>query len=246
MLPTSPRTLSLAGLSRNGGEPWAAGPREAIRWAATCGYRSVQLDASSVRARDLDRSARRDLAAVLRREGLQLSGLDLWVPPAHFVSLAEQSRACEAMLSAADLLSELTTLLPGSGNVISVALHAETSAELVRELASGFERVGALLADHAWPSRVANGAIGIGLDPAAIILNRGDVLGEVAKLASTPIAARLSDFAASSRVPPGEGSLEIESYDALLHTRGFGGPRVVDLRGLREQDATARQFATLA
>lgn len=243
MLPTSPRSVSLAGLARNGGEPWAGGPREAIRWAASCGFRWVQLDAGALRARDLDRSARRDIAATLRREGLRLSGLDLWVPPAHFVSPAEQGRACEALLGAADLLSELAGLMPGSGAAVSTTLHAQTPAEVVREISFGFERVGVLIADHAWPARVAGAPFGVGIDPAAIILAKGEVVGELARLAATPIAARLSDFAASSRVPPGEGSLELDAYDALLHTRGFAGARIVDLRGLREQDAVARRLA---
>ncbi|MFA6044044.1 MAG: hypothetical protein WC718_03590 [Phycisphaerales bacterium] len=243
MLPTSPRSISLAGLARNGGEPWAGGPREAIRWAAICGYRWVQLDAGTLRARELDRSARRDIAATLRREGLQLSGIDLWVPPAHLVSPAEQGRACEALLGAAELLSELAALLPGSGTVVSTALHAATPAELVRELSMGFERVGVLLADHAWPARLSIAPLGVGIDPAAIILAKGEVVGELSRLTSAPIAARLSDFAASSRVPPGEGALELEAYDAVLHTRGYAEARVVDLRGLREQDTVARQLA---
>ena len=77
-----PLSLSLAGLTPREGV--AMEPRAAIEWAAGLGYRAVQLDgaAAGVRARDLDRSGRRDLAALLRRLQLGFSGLDLWIPPA--------------------------------------------------------------------------------------------------------------------------------------------------------------------
>lgn len=171
-----------------------------------------------------------------------LSGLDLWLPPTHLVSGAEQGRALDALLGAAELASELAGLLPGGSVVVCTALHPETPGEVLRELGAGFERVGAVLADHAWPAREATPPVGVGIDPAAIVAAKGDVVGEVSKLASVPLAARLSDFAGSTRVLAGEGSLDIAAYEAVITTRGFRGAMVVDVRGLRDQATAAKSL----
>src|SRR5688572_21716696 len=98
-------SLSIAGVV----EPVGEGARALIEWAAGLGYRAVQLDGTmaGLRARELDRSGRRDLAALLRRLELGYSGLDLWVPEAHFVDGAQQDRAVAAVVAGLELSAEL-------------------------------------------------------------------------------------------------------------------------------------------
>ncbi|MEZ6163399.1 MAG: hypothetical protein R3B67_03075 [Phycisphaerales bacterium] len=58
-------------------------PRVTIETIATLGHRAVALDVTvpELRPRNLSRSARRDLAALLRKAELELAGLDLWIRP---------------------------------------------------------------------------------------------------------------------------------------------------------------------
>src|SRR5690606_13026801 len=90
----APAALSIAGV-RDDPALKGAGPRAPIEAAAKAGFRAVALDASAagLRPRDLDRSARRDLAALLRRLELAFAGLDLWIPPEHFASPEHADRA---------------------------------------------------------------------------------------------------------------------------------------------------------
>lgn len=235
-----PLSVSLAGLDRGPGHPWSGGAREAIAWAAAARFGTVQLDASmsGVRPRELDRSGRRDLAAMLKRSGLTLSGLDLWIPPPHFVSDRDVDRAVDAVRGALDMTSELVGLVPGSQPVVALTLPAGVSPGVVSALGSAAGSVGAVLADHAWPVRTAAVAhVGVGIDPAAVILGGAKPGAAVLGLTSMPVAVRWSDLAATGRVEPGLGSLDCLEYSVALHTKGFSGAMVVDLRGLADQAA---------
>lgn len=236
-------SLSLAGLERVAGAPWAAGPRAAIEWAASTGFRAVQLDgaAAGTRARELDRSARRDIAGLLRRHGLALSGIDLWIPPSHFASTAEADRAVAAVVGAADLAAEISKLVPGSIALVSVTMPEVSAPGVERALEAAGARAGTAVADHAWPVRPES-LLGVGIDPAALILANADVPMAVAGLVRSPSSARWSDLSAGGRVLPGDGKLECAMYDAALSARGFLGYRIVDLRGLRDQAAAAKEI----
>ena len=67
--------------------PLGEQPRAALARLSKLGFRHVQLDATQpgLRPRELDRSARRHLAATLRRPEDSPIGVDLWVPASHFV-----------------------------------------------------------------------------------------------------------------------------------------------------------------
>lgn len=231
----SPRiSLSLAGITEPVAEPLA--PRPLIEWAAGLGYRAVQLDAAmpGLRPRELDRSGRRDLASLLRRSQLEFSGLDLWIPSAHFVDAAHQDRAVTAVVGALELSAELARLLSGSP-LVSVALPEKTPATLLDSLRRAADLHGAILADHAFPSQGGEGPIGIGVDPAELLAARLDPAAEVSKLAASPVAARLSDYANAGRVAPGRGQLDVLAYQIALSTKGYTGYTVVDLRRVRNQ-----------
>lgn len=121
-------SLSIAGLHASPLDgPWSRGVRSAIGWVAGVGFRSVHLDAAApeIRARDLDRSGRRDLAAAVRRASLGFTGLDLWIPAEHFEPGEHADRAHAALLGAIDLAADLRGLVPTgdvSRAVVSVTL----------------------------------------------------------------------------------------------------------------------------
>lgn len=246
-------SLSLAGLPAVDGAPWLPGPRDAIAWAAVLGARCIHLDATAatMRPRELDRSARRDIAALLRRHALHFSGLDLWIPVSHFTDPAQIDRAASAILAAAELAADLAALTScPDAAVVSLALDAKATDDLVQRLRSASERVGTTLADHAWPPRKASSpaaSLEPGLDPATLILARSDPALEVARLPSAPASARLSDANAMGRTDPREGGrLDALAYTAALATRGYSRPLVIDLRGLRDPERAAKHWLTLA
>jgi len=213
------------------------------------GWRAIQLDgaAQGLRARELDRSARRDLAALFRRLNLSLSGLDLWIPPAHFRDAANADRAVAAVESGAVLVSELAGLIaqppaPGrGGRLVCIALPGDCPSGVISHLDRACEAHGVMLADHAWPARAPAGTVGVGVDPASMIFAGADPVAAVSGLASTPIAARLTDLAPTGRVEVGSGagSLDRIEYEAALHAGGFEDFLVVDLRGLPDPVASA-------
>ena len=101
--------------------------KASIQWASRVGFRAVTLDAKQVRGRDLDRSARRDLAAHLRRTEVAFAGLDLWIPSGHFRDDSNVDRAVGAVLDAISLCDDLATLdrlmpyeLPIKGKVLKL------------------------------------------------------------------------------------------------------------------------------
>jgi len=236
------RAISLAGLERNADLPWSGTPRRALDWALETGAKGVQIDATmnGLRARDLDQSARRDLAAVLRRAGAACSGLDLWIPQNHFADAANQGRAVDAVHDACGLAADLRRLgviedVPS----ISIATLAETPAGVIDRLALTAEHLGVRIADHRWPNAPAH-PIGVGIDPAAILMAGGEPSSVVTKLREPPASARLSDASAIGRCVPGRGRLKLDEYDVALTIVGYAGWLIADLRGIPNQaDAAA-------
>jgi sugar phosphate isomerase/epimerase len=239
-------SLSLAGLAAS---DHSSDPRAAVQWAAALGYRAVQLDASApgIRPRELDRSGRRDLAALLRRLELSFSGLDLWIPPAHFADPAQADRALAATSAALELAADLSRLVAGDGSRVSVTLPEKATPALVESIASAADRVGARIADHQWPLRSGgDGPLGIGIDAATLLAAGADPAAEVSRLPGIPASARFSDFAPGGRVAVGEGRLDVLAYRVALATKGYMRSMVVDLRGVRNQETAASHTLRLA
>ncbi len=247
-------SLSLSGLDHHalgGGVPTDNPVRGLIELAAGRGFRAVQLSAAApgVRARDLDRSGRRDLVATLKRRALALSGLDLWIPREHLLDAATAERAFEVIGDAIDLAAELAGLMGmvvrgGEGAAakiaLSVALPSELAPGLRAELMRRAEIAGVALADHTPPADGAPGPDAVGVDPAALIALKRDPAGELLKLGKRLAAARLSDLSdLGMRVAPGErgGRLDLLSYGVALATAGYAMPVPIDLRGVADQPA---------
>jgi len=248
---TPPLSIALCGLLPSA--PSGPGPREQIPWARAAGFDAVHLNAAApgVRPRELDRSARRDLAAIIRREGLDLSGADLWLPPEHLLTPAHADRALAALSAAIELIAELSTLVRGIGTrsprpVLSTLLPPDLSADALDLLASAAERAGIRIADHAVPPREPNSriepALAVGLDPAAALSAGLDPAALVSKLGDRLASARLSDVSRTmggGRVIPGsrEGKLDLLAYAVALTTAEFDGHLCLDTRSLSSPDA---------
>ncbi len=243
MLPRPPLAISLAGLERRDDAPWSAGPRAAIMWAAAAGFGSVQLDAtaSGLRPRELDRPARRDLAALLRRSGLAFCGLDLWIPPEHLLDPARAERALDAIVQAIDLAAEVGRLnaapLPPT---LSLVLPPAAPAEIVAAIVRDSNRSATPIADYAAGPRPAG--IGVGIDPASLLLAGIDPAAAAARAGAELHGARLSDASLTGRVAPGSAGarLDLDAYLVSLSVAGYSRPVVLDLRGLHFQESVAR------
>lgn len=229
--------MSIAGLGRGS---VGGGPRAVISWAVEVGARAVTLDGAlpGLRARELGRSARRDLAALLGRAELGFAGIDLWIPTEHFGAGEHADRAVAAVGEALELASELAGLAGGDA-VVSVSLPEDGAARPA--LLAAAERTGAAIADVRWPA--AADAIGVGLDPATLIAAGADPIEASSGVADRLVSARLSDLGPAGRIEPGAegGRLDLGAYAAVLGSLTELDRVIVDLRGLRGVDHAARR-----
>lgn len=250
-----PIALSLAGLPG----PAELPAREMLARASSLGFRSIALDATrpGMRPRELDRSARRDLAASMRRVGLGLAGVDCFIPPEHFLDPSRADRALTSALQAIEFAGELAALAdrpaPGWRPALVMALARPSEAdggwlEALGTLVNAGERAGVLIGDSGWPPlRPAEGAsVRIALDPAGVLLAGADPSAEVIRLASRIAQARLSDLSPAGRVAPGVtpgGRLAVEDYLPAVVASGGAGPAVLDLRNVPQPLEAAERVA---
>ncbi|MBL8747251.1 MAG: hypothetical protein JNK58_12960 [Phycisphaerae bacterium] len=237
-LPRFPLSLALAGLSA------PAGLREQVEWAAQLGYRAVQLNggASGTRARELSRTGRRDVAALLRRHEMACSGVDLWIPAAHFIDPAHSDRAAEAVGESLLLAADIASLTSGRA-VLCIATPSEPAAGgVIAALSERARTAGAILADSSWPQRWTSLGMAACIDPATILISGETSISPAKALAlAGPAAAnvRLSDLGPSGRVEPGTGRLDLLAYLVAASTVSGGVTPVVDLRGIADQPTVA-------
>ena len=217
--------VSLSGLPARTGTPWAT-TQQTCAWVRDQRVRGVALDASrpDCRARDLGRSARRDLGAMLRRTELEMVGIDLFIPPEHYADSARCERAMETVQQTAMLAVELARLVGGrSRPVVSLTLPASLPEHERASLTAVFEKYGAVGADHtpATPEAPTPGVwLAPGVDPAAHLLAGQD---PVAAAARPGLAAlRLSALNATGRCPVNaEGARpDATAYAAAVLTSG--------------------------
>ncbi len=232
--PRLPLSLALVGLTPPGGVGDDA--RRLIDAAASAGFRAVQIDGAhaSTRPRAMGRSARRDLAAQLRRRELSFSGVDLFLPPEHLAEPAHADRATGALVAAVEFAAELAGLAGGSAVVSTVLPRDERARASIETLEWAAQSAGVRVADHAWPPEARDDAspIGVGVDPAPAILAGGDPAAAVSRAGGALVSPRLSDATASARTFPGDGRLDDLAYAVAVLTAGFGGWVPVDLRGV--------------
>ncbi len=234
--------VALTGVERVG----PGGTRGLIEWASAVGVRGVRLDATrpDVRPRMLDRSARRDLAASIRRAGLVFGGLDLLIPAEHFIDPADAERATEAVVRALGLAADLAELAgDADARTVAVTLPEELPDRVLSDLDIAAAGVGATLADCTHPPREdsAREHVLAGIDPPGVILSGDSPAKLAARLGSGLAHARLSDISGAGRCPVGTrgGRLDVTAYAAALAVSGVRAV-TIDLRGLHDPDAGLR------
>ena len=203
---------------------------------AADGWQGVQLDVrvEGMRPHELGVSARRDLASLLRRRQLMLTGLDLWLPLEAFTDPAHQHRAVERTIECIDLAAELgrcpvSMMLPADVDDASksildaiVAAAADTGVRIA-DFGSGVSQVSESSHAH-----------GLGLDPASLLASGMDPVSTVHAWGSRLVAARLIDLSPQGmRIPPalgGDGRLDVMSYKVALGLSNAIDAVVVDVR----------------
>lgn len=235
--------------------------RSQIERAALLGFRAVTLNAAAPdgRPRDLGRSARRDLAALIRRHSMVCAGVDLWLPAEHLVQPANAQRAMEALLDALDFAAEMVELTGGASGGSGIGGRAVLSTSLLPPSIEGMPAVaahireaaisrGVVIADHHWPRKgeaeeALDSPLGVGIDPAAMFLSEGplaDPAAAASKHGRRVFSARLSDANMTGRCEVGGGGrLDALGYFVALSTSGYAGWVVVDVRGVRDSEAAA-------
>ncbi len=214
----------------------AAKPRERLLAVAEAGFRAVTLDARTpgLRARELDRSARRDLAATLRRAELAMAGIDLWIPAAHFVEAEHVDRAVSVTVGTIDLAAELASLAAADA-VVHLSLPEAGGEDASRAIAAAAETAGVQIADHRWPMRGWDGPVAAGLDPAVALMEKADPT--LSASSGSLVSARLSSLGDSAmRVAidaPGS-RLDVVAYRASLSLASLLRTLVVDVRGVHD------------
>lgn len=179
------RVVSMAGLVPDAAKPWGTSPREQIDWLAQAGARGLVLDGTrdGIRARQLDGSARRAIASLLRRLDLRFRGIDLWIPAADFADPGTSSRAIDAACGAIELCADLHRVCGESSIAPAVNLSlprgedASSGAHAARlAVIDAAARFGARIADFGPGSREGivdpDSPLGAGVDPFAL-LNSG-------------------------------------------------------------------------
>ena len=230
----------------------------AVERLAEMGFDAVQLDGMlrGLRPRELDRGARRDLAAMLARRGVRAGGIDLFIPRWHFTDAAEADRAVAATLACIELAGDL-------GRVpvcLALPVHElDAEHEVTRAIAEAADGRGVALAVHAedrlvelaaWVDAVGVPGVGAGLDPAAVLAAGGDPVAAAHALGERLLVPRLSDAVRDAddrdatlrgeRRAVGEGGLDVLGYRVAVSLSGRVRSMVLDLRGLDDPLAGAR------
>lgn len=197
------------------------------------GLPAVQLSAvqPGLRPRELDRSARRDLVAALARREMTISGIDLWIPPAHFHDPEKVDRAVQTAIETVRLAADLG-LCPVS-LVLPTPKEGEAEAEEAgRAIVEQAHHQGVPLADFGGDA-VPEG-VGLGIDPAMVLTRQQDPAAAVSRAGDRLGAVRLCDLLTSGmRGPIGdreEGQLDVLAYKAAVSVSGYGGHVIIDAR----------------
>ncbi len=260
-------SISTAGLVTPGSISHTQSSKTTIDLIHSLGAKGITLDASTpdLRPRALTRSARRDLAASLRRRELAFTGLDLWIPPEHFADPTHTHRAIDALSQAATLTTELATLVAGrSQPVLSIVLPEEMNPTDRAAIGAIAQSTGAQIANHQPQSSASSEStsesspepseptpgIDIGIDPVMILLTGNSpgkaithASSQTSSQSSTRLASvRLSDLNSMGRCPVGApgSKLDLQSYAGALLVAGKEWI-TLDLRALPDPIAATTQ-----
>ncbi len=184
----------------------------------------------------------------MRRSQLTLSGVDLWIPPVHYLDSARADHAMAAACDSIAFAAEMATLAGGSATLsLTLPEKPEPRAAIVETLSERCLRAGARIADYTSPdapSADPASPIGVGIDPASLMLaGAGASESELIRLGPRVFAVRLTDRAprGGERVAPGDGRLDLLAYLIALSTlpNASALPLVLDLEGVPNQPEAA-------
>ena len=220
---------SLRGLAVSTDVP-ATSARGLLGWVSGLGFRAVALDAThpELRARTLDRSSRRDIAASLKRIQLCLAGVDVFVPAGHFADAEHSDRAAAAVLRAIELAHDLSALGAGERPTVCVDLPDTPVEGVVSAIAGEAERHGVVVAT------LREGHTGV---------SRSVDLDALAEASVDPTAQLASESCVQARWggPRVERRVELMPVAATLAMKQGGASCVLDLSHGRDVHATAQR-----
>lgn len=201
--------------------------KAALDRVAALRLRRVQVAATmpGLRPRDLDRAARRDLLASLRRRELTLSGLDAWIPLAHFADATTADRAVQAVMETIALAADLDR--------VPVSLIMPEDLAIAQTLIAAAHRAGVALADHSLQPSGLEG-LGVGVDPAAHLAANRKPEDAVHAAGRRLVAARIVDLLRSGmRGAIGsshDDRLDVTAYKVALSVNDYQRPIIIDAR----------------
>ena len=205
------------------------------------GWRAVQLSAGmpGVRPQDLGESARRDVAATLRRLELHPAGLDLWIPREHYLQSDTIDRVIGAITAACGLARDLGI------EVLSLQLPEKEAlgASVMETILSASSSAGVMLADHQL-DQIPPELTAAGVDPAACLAMNEDPVEIAIRMGASLVSPRLSDLLATGmRGPIGipGARLDVAAYRAAVSTIAGGRSVVLDARQLESPWEAIRQ-----
>jgi hypothetical protein len=209
--------------------------RESIAWLSELGLRGAQLSATdaATRARDLGASARRDLRATLARHELACSGLDFFIPVAHYTDPAHVSRAFDAMVGAIGLGADL------GGAPVTAAMPADTPVDFRAAIAAEASRLGirVLVPVGASPAEL-DAPFAASVDCAMVLGESGRPEEAIARLGARLGGVRIVDLLRSGLRGPilekGESRLDALAVRMAIDVAGFAGLAVLDARQWQE------------
>lgn len=231
-----PRALSVSLCSlRLPGVTASPDPRVLLERLAGSGIRAVQLDATmpGLRPRELDQSARRDLTGFLRRRGLAMTGIDLFIPPGHFLDAATQDRAVDALVSALGLAQAVGE---GASRQVCTRLPSGFPSAMENAILATAIRDGVTVVDHRWPIPDAttaprHGGLRVGLDSTELSASGASWAHAVQVAGDRLASARLRAGTIAAASPRDQ---DLRDMLIALAGAGYDGPLVVDARGAPE------------
>ena len=239
-------SLSLAGLTFPAGSPHASIaniPRALFQWARSSGFRRVTLDGTmpTIRARELDRTGRRDLSSALRRVDLSFGGIDLLIPPNHLTNPIHQDRAFAAIREALDLAAELAALSgEGANPLVTVLAPPGLHDAALAAIAQQTDGTPSLLALMTWPApTISPGSTKLGwsFDPSRVLAAGLDPAKELSRATSAPASLRMSDFDGISRCPIGKGTLDVLGFTIAASIAAPATGFILDCSGMPDCEA---------
>ncbi|MEM1209544.1 MAG: TIM barrel protein [Planctomycetota bacterium] len=239
--------VTVGPLVRSGG----VSVRRALDAIVAAGITGVQLDATlaGTRPRELDRRARQDLLALVRRTGLSLGGLDCFVPTAHLTAGPDLDRAVAALVAAVTLAADLgrtclsfalptldetprdaldAVLEAADAHAVPLALHAEHDLDALRRLVDS----------------IGSPTVRVGVDAAScLIASREITATATADIGSLRLAdARHDRDRQWQRCALGDGELDIPAaHIAAELTPRDGRPVVLDTSRVEHPAAAMRE-----